>query len=76
MGGRGLQPYGEYRLSDRDVDVLALSAEGLTNREIAQRLEITTHTVSGHVANAIERMGARNRLHAVVLAIKADILDI
>jgi len=55
-------------LTPRELEVLELVAEGLTNGEVADRLVIGTETVRTHVANAIGKLGARDRTHAVVLA--------
>lgn len=52
-------------LSDREIEVLGLAAEGLTDREIAFRLTLSPHTVSRHVANARAKLGASNRAGAV-----------
>ncbi|HIT75358.1 MAG TPA: response regulator transcription factor [Candidatus Avipropionibacterium avicola] len=54
--------------SERELDVLELVAEGLTNAEVAARLVIGTETVRTHVAKVIAKLGARDRTHAVVIA--------
>lgn len=54
-------------LTARESEVLELIAEGLCNREMAQRLQITTRTVEYHVANIMEKLGAKSRLEAVVI---------
>ncbi|MGL4178251.1 MAG: response regulator transcription factor [Dermatophilaceae bacterium] len=55
-------------LSARELDVLRLVADGLTNAEIADRLSISLETVKSHVRRALEKTGARNRTHLAVLA--------
>ena len=55
-------------LSSREHEVLALVAEGLTNKQIAQRLEISPNTVQGYVSLALNKLGAVNRREAVELA--------
>jgi LuxR family maltose regulon positive regulatory protein len=52
-------------LSERELEVLQLIAEGLTNPEIASRLFITLNTVKAHSRNIYGKLGVRNRTHAV-----------
>jgi LuxR family transcriptional regulator, maltose regulon positive regulatory protein len=52
-------------LSEREVDVLRLMASGLSNKEIAQRLIISIHTVRNHTANIFDKLQVENRLQAV-----------
>jgi DNA-binding NarL/FixJ family response regulator len=56
------------RLSDRERDVLALLAEGLRNREIAERLVISEATVKTHVRHVLEKLRFRNRAEAAAFA--------
>lgn len=53
-------------LSEREVEVLSLAADGLTNRQIAERLYLSPHTVARHLANARGKLGASNRAEAAV----------
>jgi DNA-binding CsgD family transcriptional regulator len=52
-------------LSDRERDCLAFTADGLRDREIADRLNITEVTVRFHIDNSRKKLGARNRVQAV-----------
>jgi len=54
-------------LSEREVEVLALAAEGLTNKRIADKLFLSPHTVARHIANARAKLGAANRTAAAAL---------
>ena len=54
-------------LSEREVEVLQLAGEGLTNREIAERLSLSQHTIARHLANARAKLGAANRTEAAVM---------
>lgn len=55
-------------LTRREVDVVRLVAEGLTNAEIASRLVLSEHTVHRHVANAMTKLGVGTRAAAVARA--------
>jgi DNA-binding NarL/FixJ family response regulator len=52
-------------LTDRQLEVLRLVCEGLTNAEIAQRLVVSVRTVDSHVAAVLTKLGVRSRLHAL-----------
>ena len=54
-------------LTPRELEVLALVAEGYSTREIAQALWITDETVRTHVRRLLSRLGARTRAHAVAI---------
>lgn len=56
-------------LTHREVEVLQLMARGLTNRQIARRLEISEHTVKFHAAAVLGKLTARSRAEAVARAI-------
>ncbi len=57
-------------LTDRELEVLALVAKGLTNRAIGHQLGISDRTVQGHLANIYGKMGASSRTEAVMAAVK------
>jgi ATP/maltotriose-dependent transcriptional regulator MalT len=61
-------------LSDRELEILALAAEGCLNREIAERLVITESTVKSHMKHIFGKLGARNRTGAVAIARARQIL--
>ena len=60
-------------LTDREVEVLQFAAHGLTNREIAERLTLSQHTIARHLANARVKLGAANRTEA---ALKLEQLEV
>jgi DNA-binding NarL/FixJ family response regulator len=57
-------------LSSRELEVLKLITEGKSNKEIAQDLFITSHTVKTHVSNIIQKLSAKDRTDASVKAFK------
>jgi LuxR family maltose regulon positive regulatory protein len=52
-------------LSEREIEVLGLIAEGLTNQEVADRLYLSLHTVKTHARNIYGKLGVKNRAEAV-----------
>ncbi|GHG53040.1 response regulator [Streptomyces griseocarneus] len=58
-------------LSPREHDVLALIGEGLTNRQIAQRLFLSEKTVKNHISRMLAKLGVERRIQAAVLATHA-----
>lgn len=54
-----------HGLTDRQVDVLRLLAQGLTNTEIADRLVVSVRTVDSHVAAVLAKLGVASRQDAV-----------
>jgi DNA-binding NarL/FixJ family response regulator len=68
--------HAEDILTPRESEVLALLAEGLSNKEIAVRLEISEHTAKFHVNSILQKMGAQKRVEAVVRAAKMGIIEI
>ena len=62
-------------LSERELEVLALLAEGLSNAEIAQRLTISVSTVKYHVRGILSKLGAGSRAEAVALALQHDLIQ-
>jgi DNA-binding NarL/FixJ family response regulator len=61
-------------LNPRQREVLQLVAEGLSNREIAVRTHLSEFTVKGYVEEILERLGARNRVHAAIVATKQGLI--
>jgi DNA-binding NarL/FixJ family response regulator len=60
-------------LSERERAVLRLLADGLSNRQIARRLDIVESTVKAHVSAVLTRLGVPNRAAAAVLAAQAGL---
>lgn len=64
----------EEPLSQRELEILALLAHGLTNREIAQRLYLAEGTVKNYVTNILGKIGARDRTQAALRARELHLL--
>jgi two-component system, NarL family, response regulator DevR len=62
-------------LSGQELRVLALAAEGFTNREIGSRLYLSRHTVKEYLSNAMRKLGVDSRVSAVVEANRRGLLD-
>jgi two-component system, NarL family, response regulator LiaR len=61
-------------LTERETDVLRLLVQGCSNREIAQRLQITEDTVKVHVRHILSKLGVQSRTQAVLCAIRFDLV--
>ena len=59
----------------REREVLALLAEGLTNRQIAERLVVSEHTVHRHVTNILRKLEVHSRTAAAAWALRSGVLD-
>lgn len=62
------------RLSPREVEVLALLAEGASNKVIARHLDISVHTAKFHVAAILVKLGAANRTDAIATAMRQGLV--
>lgn len=61
-------------LSDREVEVLRLAAQGLSNREIGEKLFIAEGTVKNHISNILSKLQLRDRVQAVLYARERGLL--
>ncbi|MGK3952733.1 response regulator [Microbacterium sp. I2] len=62
-------------LTDRERDVFLAIAQGMTNSEIARHLFVSESTVKTHVGRVLAKIGARDRVHAVILAHRHRLVD-
>jgi DNA-binding NarL/FixJ family response regulator len=58
------------------MDVLGLLAEGLSNKAMAQRLDVSEHTVKFHLNAIMSKLGAQSRTEAVVLATRLGLVSL
>lgn len=75
---RSLNEADEYAadLTEREQATLELVATGLTNPQIADRLMISVSTVNFHVHNVLDKLGAKTRTEAVVIASREGLIDV
>ncbi len=62
-------------LTERELEVLVLVARGLTDREIAQQLNIASSTAKNHVSNILGKLGVSNRTAAAAAGIRQELID-
>ncbi len=72
-GSKG--PKEAFGLSKREREVLALIAEGRTNREIGERLFISQKTVGVHVGNILAKLGVSGRVEAAAVSIRLGLAE-
>jgi DNA-binding NarL/FixJ family response regulator len=64
------------QLTPREIDVLRLLAEGLANREIANRLDISEHTIKFHIRSVMGKLGASTRTEAVTRGFRTGLIEL
>ena len=67
QSGKGI-PDSAIQLTNREKEIVGLISEGLSNKEIAARLQIATHTVKSHVHNILEKLALGSRLQIAAFA--------
>jgi DNA-binding NarL/FixJ family response regulator len=65
---------GGPELSDRELEVLRLVAQGKDNQEIAAKLFVSPSTVKNHISNLLAKLQMKNRIQAAVYAAKRGLL--
>jgi DNA-binding NarL/FixJ family response regulator len=63
-------------LTARELEVLRLAADGLTNRQIGRRLGISENTVKNHIRNVLEKLHLHTRMEAVLYAVREQLIDL
>jgi DNA-binding NarL/FixJ family response regulator len=84
-GGRHIPPevaaliaehLGEEDLTTREMEVLGLIRDGYRNKQIASELAIAETTVNFHIKNLVDKLGANDRTHAVMIALRRGLLQV
>jgi DNA-binding NarL/FixJ family response regulator len=65
----------DKELTDRELEILKRVAAGTSNKEIATSLGLTEPTVKSHLKNVMAKLGANDRTHAVMIAIKRGLME-
>lgn len=63
-------------LTKREYDTLSFLSQGLSNKKIGEEMGISEKTVKNHVSSILEKIGANDRLEAVVIAVKNNWIQI
>jgi ATP/maltotriose-dependent transcriptional regulator MalT len=66
--------YADKILSGREIEVLQLAAEGLSNKQIGQNLNISEDTIDTHNRSIVAKLGARNMKQAIAIGIRGRII--
>ena len=61
-------------LSEREIEIIKLISDGCTNKEIADQLFLSTHTVNTHRKNIMNKLGIKNTAGIVIYAVKGNII--
>lgn len=71
---RAWEAMGSRRLSQREEQILLLASQGMANKEIGGYLYLSEQTVKNHMSRILRKLGANDRAHAVMLAMKQGML--
>jgi DNA-binding NarL/FixJ family response regulator len=76
VAARLAEHLGEDELTDRELQVLRLIRDGYRNKQIADQLSIAETTVNFHIKNLVDKLGANDRTHAVIIALRRGLLQV
>jgi len=76
VAARLAEHLGEVPLTARELDVLRLIRDGHRYKQIADKLGIAETTVSFHIQNLVQKLGANDKTHAVTIAIRRGLLEV
>jgi two-component system, NarL family, response regulator YdfI len=74
ISGATSRVHSHEELTPREAEVLAMLAEGLPNREIADRLGVSDHTIKFHISSILDKLGASTRTEAVTLGLRMGLI--
>ncbi|MCU1297765.1 MAG: two component LuxR family transcriptional regulator [Acidobacteriaceae bacterium] len=76
FGSESLDMQAEFveELTQREIEILRMLAEGVGNKQIASRLTISEHTVKFHISSILDKLGASSRTEAVTIGIRMGIV--
>jgi DNA-binding NarL/FixJ family response regulator len=75
VAARLAERLGEEELTPRELEVLGFLRDGSRNKQIADKLGISETTVNFHIKNIVEKLNARDRTHALVIALRRGLLS-
>ena len=76
VAARLAEHLGDEQLTARELEVLRLIRDGYRNKEIADQLSIAETTVNFHIKNLVDKLGAKDRTHAVTIAVRRGLIPI
>jgi DNA-binding NarL/FixJ family response regulator len=76
VAARLAEHLGEDDLTARELEVLRLIQDGYKNKQIADKLSISENTVNFHIKNLVDKLGAKDRTHAVTIAVRRGLLQV
>jgi DNA-binding NarL/FixJ family response regulator len=76
IAARLAEHLGEESLTNRELEVLRLIRDGFRNKQIADQLSIAEVTVNFHIRNLVDKLGANDRTHALMIALRRGLLQI
>ena len=75
-GEKGAAPSGSDQITERELEVLKLAAQGLSNRDIALQLGISVRTAQTHLSNVFNKIGVGSRTEAVMYALRQGLITL
>jgi len=67
-------PINRFNLTDRELEILVLMADGLTQQQMAAKLSVSLSTMKYHYANIFHKLGVKNSSEAMVVAVKNNLI--
>ena len=69
-------PLSEDPLTEREIEVLKLVAQGYTNSDIAEKLVVSSGTIGTHISNILDKLHLANRTQAALFALRKGLVDL